>query len=102
MAAAGPHMRSNIAASSLSKLDFFGDLRMLRDYRLLNLSVGTADDMSTMDPQHYFNFAGPSVASDNNQNLSDAQKELLMWHLRTGYSMYHLQHLTYEATDIQG
>ena len=49
--------------------------------------------MSTTDAQHYFNFAGPSVASEVNQNLSRAQKELLMWHLRTGYSMYHLQQL---------
>ena len=35
----------------------------------------------------------PNVASEENQNLSGAQKELLLWHWKLGISMHHIQEL---------
>ena len=35
----------------------------------------------------------PNVAWEENQNLSSAQKELLLWHWKLGISMHHIQEL---------
>ena len=45
---------------------------------------------------HFSGFCGPCVASDANQNLSSAQKELLLWHWKLGISMHRIQELMRE------
>ena len=42
---------------------------------------------------HYAGFCGPCVASQDNVNLTAAQKELLLWHWKLGISMRRIQEL---------
>lgn len=64
----GPHIRSALPHYE-RKVDFFGSW---------------SED----------NFANlPNVALEDNQNLSSAQKELLLWHWKLGSSMQHIQEL---------
>lgn len=46
--------------------------------------------------EHYSKFCGPCVGHQDNDNLSGPQKELLLWHWRTGISMFRLQELMRE------
>ena len=79
MAEVGPHMFSGLATTSLSCLDFFGDLRMRHDYRKWEFSMDDDEPMTKLDAQHYLNyagtsFAGPSITFDENEGLHAAQK----------------------------
>ena len=42
---------------------------------------------------HYAGFCGPCVASQDNVNLTAAQKELLIWHWKLGILMRRMQEL---------
>ena len=86
----GPHIRSAIAYYNLSQLDFFGDLRTSND--MINGKHGY-EKMFTNKFEHFSQFCGPCVGGDENNNLSNAQKELLLWHWKWGISMHRIQEL---------
>ena len=43
--------------------------------------------------EHYTQFYGPCVGTPENENLSNAQKELLLWHWRWGISVNRIQEI---------
>ena len=62
------------------KMDFFGSW--------------SEDNFANWGIQANARFDGvslPNVAWEENQNLSSAQKELLLWHWKLGISMHHIQ-----------
>ena len=73
-----------MAYSNLSKLGFFGDLKTSND--MVN-SKAVFEDMIHNEHEHYAQFCGPCVGSSVNENISGAQKELLLWHWKWGFSM---------------
>ena len=85
----GPQMLSGLAHTRLSQLDFFGDLATTNDLRASNVERGSLEH----EFEHYSNFCGPCVGSSSNENLSNAQRELLLWHWKLGISMYRIQRL---------
>ena len=66
---AGQHIRSAMAYSNLSKLDFFGDLKT-SNY-MVN-SKARFEDMIHNEHEHYAQFCGPCVGSSMNENISGA------------------------------
>ena len=86
----GPHIRSAMAYSNLSSLDFFGDLQISSE--LIKGKSGY-EDMVKNEFEHYTQFCGPCVGTPENKNLSNAQKELLLWHWRWGISMHRIQEI---------
>ena len=72
----GPQMLSGLAHTRLSKLDFFGDLATTNDLWASDVECGLFEH----DFEHYSNFCCPCVGSSSNENLSNAQRELLLWH----------------------
>ena len=43
--------------------------------------------------EHYPQLCGPCVGTTENENLSNSQKELLLWHWRWRIIMHHIQEL---------
>ena len=43
--------------------------------------------------EHYTQLCGPCVGASENQNFSNAQKELLLWHWKWGISMHRIQEI---------
>ena len=43
--------------------------------------------------EHYTQFCGPCIGTPENENLSNAQKELLLWHWRWGIIMHSIQEM---------
>ena len=73
-------------------------LRMRHNYRKLLFGMDDDEPMTKLDAQHYLNytgtdFSGPSVTLDKNEGLDAAQKCILKWFLRTGFSMHHVRQL---------
>ena len=73
------------------KVDFLGgwSSQHYNDWKLASLAVDQENG-------HYCclsSFGSPNVAVDLNIYLSSAQKELLLWHLKLGISMQHIQEL---------
>ena len=54
---------------------------------------GKNDYESIVNNESYTQFCGPCVETVEIKNLSNAQKELLLWHWRWGISMHHIQDL---------
>ena len=81
----GPQIRSALNHVE-RKTDFFGS------YSAMHYDGW---GMSTVEDEfdHYAGFCGPCVASDDNISLSNAQKELLLWHWKLGVSMDRIQEL---------
>ena len=71
----GPHILSAMAYSNRSQLDFFGDLRTSDE--MVNGTHGYVN-MFSNEFEHFSRFCGPCVGGDENNNLSNAQKELLL------------------------
>jgi hypothetical protein len=90
----GPKLMSALARTELECLDFFGGLatKQVRRYSPVAKEVAMVDD----EYEHYSKFCGPCVGHQDNDNLSGPQKELLLWHWRTGISMFRLQELMRE------
>ena len=86
----GPHIRSAMAYSNLTMIDFFRDLITSND--MINGKNGY-ESMVKNDFEHYTQYCGPCVETTENENLSNAQKELLLWHWRWGISMHRIQEL---------
>ena len=71
-------------------LDLFGDLQTSND--MINSNNGY-ELMVKNEFEHYTQFYGPCVGITENENLSNAQKELLLWNWRWGISMHRIQDL---------
>ena len=41
--------------------------------------------------EHYTQLCVPCVGSSDNQNLSNSQKDIFLWHWRWGISMHRIQ-----------
>ena len=76
-----------MAYSNLTMLDIFVDLQNSND--MINDRNGY-ELMVKNDFEHYTQFCGPCVGTAENENLSNAQKELLLWHCRWGINMYRI------------
>ena len=79
-----------MAYYNLTMLAFFGDLQTSND--MLNGKNGY-ESMVKNKFEHYTQFCGPCVGTTENENLSNSQKELLLWHRRWGISMHRIQEL---------
>ena len=65
---------------------FFGDLTTDTD------SSGTEGEVIiTGKFEHFYQFCGTCVGYSENKNVTDPQKELLIWHWKLGISMYRIQ-----------
>ena len=84
----GPRIWSAMAYSNLTMLEFFGYLQTLND--MINDKNGYE---SMVKNEFYTQFCGPCVGTVENENLSNAQKELLLWHWRWGISIHCIQEL---------
>ena len=71
-------------------LDFFRDLQTSND--IINGKNGY-ELMVENEFEHYTKFFGPCVGTAENENLSNYQKEFLIWHCRWGISMHRIQEL---------
>ena len=69
-------------------LDLFGDLQTSND--MIN---GKNDYESMVKNEFYTQLYGPCVATVENENLSNAQKKLLLWHWIWGISIHLIQEL---------
>ena len=87
---AGQHILSAMAYSNLSKLDFFGDLKTSND--MVN-SKAWYEDMIQNEHEHYSQLCGPCVGSRVNENISGAQREILLWNWKWGVSMRRIQQM---------
>ena len=77
----GPHIRSALPHYE-RKVDFFGSWSEDNFANWgIQANVGVGD------------VSLPNIALEDNQNLSSAQKELLLWHWKLGISMQHIQEL---------
>ena len=47
--------------------------------------------MLTDEFDHFYQFCGTCVGYSENKNVTDPQKELLIWHWKLGISMYRIQ-----------
>jgi hypothetical protein len=90
----GPKLMSALARTGLECLDFFGGIatKEVSRYSPVAKEVSLVED----EYEHYSKFCGPCVGHQDNDNLSGPQKELLLWHWRTGISMFRLQELMRE------
>ena len=77
-----------MAYSNLPSLDFFGDLQISSE--LIKGKIGY-EDMVKTEFEHYNQLCGPCVGTPENEKLSNAQKEILLWHWRWGISMHCIQ-----------
>ena len=77
----------------LDYLDFFG-------YIITDIdSIGTEGYVIlTGEFELFYQFCGTCVGSNENQNVTDPQKELLIWHWKLGISMYCIQEFMKEET----
>ena len=74
-------------------MDFFDDLRTDTD------SSGTEGEVIiTGKFEHFYQFCGTCVGYSENKNVTDPQKELLIWHWKLGISMYRIQEFMKEQT----
>ena len=72
-------------------LDISGDLQTSND--MINGKNGY-ELMIKNEFEHFTQFCGPCVGTAENENLFNAQKELLLLHYRWGISMHHIHELT--------
>ena len=79
-----------MAYSNLSNLDFFGDLQNSPE---MVIGKRRFEIMIKNKYEHYNQFCGLCVSASENQNLSNAQKELLSWHRKWGISMHRIQEM---------
>ena len=79
-----------MAYSNLSNLDFFGDLQNSPE---MVIGKRRFEIMIKNKFEHYNQFCGLCVSASENQNLSNAQKELLSWHRKWGISMHRIQEM---------
>ncbi len=84
----GFHFKTLMLLSGLNELDVFGTIPLEP-----RLSFETQPDTMELEYFHYSRVCCQSVASDENQNLSGPQKELLLWHRKLGTSMYCIQEM---------
>ena len=77
-----------MAYSNLTMLDFFGDLKTSN-----NTINGKNGYESMVKNEFYTQFCGPYVVTVENENMYNAQKELLLWNWRWDISMHHIQEL---------
>ena len=77
----GPHIRSKMDYFNLSNIDFFGDLQTSTE--MVNGKHGF-ESMIKNEHEHYTQLCGPCVGENENQNVSNDQKELLLWHWKWG------------------
>jgi transposase InsO family protein len=80
-----PLMRSGLCQARLSALDFFGEI---------NASVSPIVDNADSNCFSCF----PSIGDSENANLTNPQKELLLWHWKLGIGMQRIQELMRERT----
>ena len=66
-----------MAYSNLSNIDFFGDIQTSTE--MVNGKRGF-EIMIKKKYEHYTQFCGPCVGVSENNNFSNAQKELLLCH----------------------
>jgi hypothetical protein len=86
----GPHIRSALPQYE-RMVDFLGGWSS-EHYQRWKVATLAVD----LEYGHYSCQSGyglPNVATQHNQNLSSAQKELLLWHWRLGISMQRIQEL---------
>ena len=86
----GPHIRSVIAYSNLSNLDFFGYLQ--NSTEMVNDKRGF-ESMIKNEYEQYTQLYGPCIGASKNQNLSNDQNELLLCNWKWGISMHHIQEM---------
>ena len=86
----GPHIRSAMAYSNLSNLEFFGDIQTSTE--MVNVKCGL-DIIIKNEYEHYTLFCGPCVHASENKNLSNSQKEILLWHWKWVISMHRIQEM---------
>ena len=77
-----------MAYSNLFILDLFGDIQTSKD--MISGKNGY-ENMIKNEYEHYTQFCGPCVGSSENQNLSNFQKKILLWHWIWGISMHLIQ-----------
>ena len=77
--------------SNLSNIDFFGYIQTSTE--MVNGKRGFEITIKN-EYEHYTKFCGPCVGASENKNLSNAQKELLLWNCKWGISMYRIQEMT--------
>ena len=83
----GPHIRSALPHYE-RKIDFFGSWS---SNNFANWGLDLQSDK--FDTCGVFGLQVRNVGLDANTNLSNAQKELLLWHFKLGVSMRHIQQL---------
>ena len=69
-------------------IHWFGDPRIATQ-----ISVTDGEVMLTDEFEHFSQFYGPCVRSSENKNVTDTQKELLLWTWKLGIIMYCIQEL---------
>ena len=84
----GPHIQSAMEYYNLSNIDFFGYIQTSTE--MVNGKRGFEITIKN-EYEHYTKFCGPCVGASENKNLSNAQKELLLWNCKWGISMYRIQ-----------
>jgi hypothetical protein len=80
-----PLMRSGLCQTRLSVLDFFGDMDAFASPMVANAE-------SNCFP------CFPSIGDSDNSNLTNPQKELLLWHWKLGIGMQQIQELMRDRT----
>ena len=85
-------MCSVLARLRLKKLDFYGNLKGASD--VCHLVAGSTDNSFEEEFEHYSKRYGSCVGSVSNQNVTDAQRELLICHWKFGIDMKCVQRLT--------
>ena len=78
-------MRSGLCQTRLSALDFFGDMDAFASPMVVNAE-------SNCFP------CFPSIGDSENSNLTNPQKELLLWHWKLGIGMQRIQELMRDRT----
>jgi hypothetical protein len=56
-------------------------------------NIGQSPLNSVLDLENFSNFCGACVGAAENENISAAQKELLIWHWKLGIGMYRIQEM---------
>ena len=84
----GPHIPSAMDYTNFSNLEFFGYLQTSKE--IVNGKRGF-ERMIKNEYEHYTQFCGTCVGASENQNFSNTQKELLLWHWKWGISMHCIQ-----------
>ncbi len=86
------HFKTRMLLSGLNEMDVFGTIPWEP-----KSSFETQPETMELEYLHYLQVCCQSVASDENQNLSGPQKELLLWHWKLGTSMYCIQEMMREV-----